>query len=390
MKTAKLIKFSYGFTEKEIEISFVASDDVHQIKKNTFDGPHILEGGKELKLLRHMVVLGYNDKRKSKIFETIKHAFLVLSSNEKIKKESYHFDITMEIDGRIYTYDLLRTFGSFFESIREQLYVQDLKMENKESILLRVNNNVSVSGKTLENEKCFETKADNSFFSLLQSFEETKDLYDAINRIFLHINIDSHEILDRCCAVNISLEIPKLIKYEETKKILQLIDEEFFGTLNHFSNWSDATYMMRLKFEELSLYTRIFIMQCLELCVTKSSFIAIENFGDGVHPKILINFLKFFRHCYPDKQLLFSTNNLPLLSDKTLYRPDQVVLANYNQNSELPSLCYLSDFKLNEEQKKDIVKYYMRGAFSGVPLSHSDYCLDDYPYICMAEFGDGK
>ncbi len=98
--------------------------------------------------------------------------------------------------------------------------------------------------------------------------------------------------------------------------------------------------------------------------IANNSFLPIDEIGTALHPQLVIHFLKEFLRKSDKAQLLFSTHNDSLLSEKDIIRKDAVWFTEKDDQG-ISSLYSLSDFNIRKELS--YYNAYKQGKFGAIP-----------------------
>jgi len=99
--------------------------------------------------------------------------------------------------------------------------------------------------------------------------------------------------------------------------------------------------------------------------IENNSFLSIDEIGTALHPQLVMHFLKEFLNKSKQAQLLFTTHNDSLLSEKDIIRKDAVWFTEKNKEG-ISSLYSLSDFNFRKELS--YYNAYKQGKFGGIPI----------------------
>lgn len=98
--------------------------------------------------------------------------------------------------------------------------------------------------------------------------------------------------------------------------------------------------------------------------ISNDSFLSIDEIGTALHPLLVMHFLKEFLKKSNKAQLLFSTHNDSLLSEKDIIRKDAIWFTE-KDNQGITSLYSLSDFNIRKELS--YYNAYKQGKFGAIP-----------------------
>jgi len=98
--------------------------------------------------------------------------------------------------------------------------------------------------------------------------------------------------------------------------------------------------------------------------ISNDSFLSIDEIGTALHPLLVMHFLKEFLKKSNKAQLLFSTHNDSLLSEKDIIRKDAIWFTEKDKQG-ITSLYSLSDFNIRKELS--YYNAYKQGKFGAIP-----------------------
>ena len=98
--------------------------------------------------------------------------------------------------------------------------------------------------------------------------------------------------------------------------------------------------------------------------IANNSFLSIDEIGTALHPQLVMHFLKEFLRKSNQAQLLFTTHNVSLLSEKDIIRKDAVWFTEKDKQG-ITSLFSLSDFNIRKELS--FYNAYKQGKFGAIP-----------------------
>lgn len=98
--------------------------------------------------------------------------------------------------------------------------------------------------------------------------------------------------------------------------------------------------------------------------ISNDSFLSIDEIGTALHPLLVMHFLKEFLKMSNKAQLLFSTHNDSLLSEKDIIRKDAIWFTEKDKQG-ITSLYSLSDFNIRKELS--YYNAYKQGKFGAIP-----------------------
>ena len=98
--------------------------------------------------------------------------------------------------------------------------------------------------------------------------------------------------------------------------------------------------------------------------ISNDSFLSIVEIGTALHPLLVMHFLKEFLKKSNKAQLLFSTHNDSLLSEKDIIRKDAIWFTEKDKQG-ITSLYSLSDFNIRKELS--YYNAYKQGKFGAIP-----------------------
>ena len=98
--------------------------------------------------------------------------------------------------------------------------------------------------------------------------------------------------------------------------------------------------------------------------ISNDSFLSIDEIGTALHPLLVMHFLKEFLKKSNKAQLLFSTHNDSLLSEKDIIRKDAIWFTEKDKQG-ITSLFSLSDFNIRKELS--YYNAYKQGKFGAIP-----------------------
>ena len=98
--------------------------------------------------------------------------------------------------------------------------------------------------------------------------------------------------------------------------------------------------------------------------ISNDSFLSIDEIGTALHPLLVMHFLKEFLKKSNKAQLLFSTHNDSLLSEKDIIRKDAIWFTEKDKQG-ITSLYSLSDFNIRKELS--YYSAYKQGKFGAIP-----------------------
>lgn len=98
--------------------------------------------------------------------------------------------------------------------------------------------------------------------------------------------------------------------------------------------------------------------------ISNDSFLSIDEIGTALHPLLVMHFLKEFLKKSNKAQLLFSTHNDSLLSEKDIIRKDAIWFTEKDKQG-ITSLYSLSDFNIRKELS--YYNSYKQGKFGAIP-----------------------
>ena len=98
--------------------------------------------------------------------------------------------------------------------------------------------------------------------------------------------------------------------------------------------------------------------------ISNDSFLSIDEIGTALHPLLVMHFLKELLKKSNKAQLLFSTHNDSLLSEKDIIRKDAIWFTEKDKQG-ITSLYSLSDFNIRKELS--YYNAYKQGKFGAIP-----------------------
>lgn len=98
--------------------------------------------------------------------------------------------------------------------------------------------------------------------------------------------------------------------------------------------------------------------------ISNDSFLSIDEIGTALHPLLVMHFLKEFLKKSNKAQLLFSTHNDSLLSEKDIIRKDAIWFTEKDKQG-ITSLYSLTDFNIRKELS--YYNAYKQGKFGAIP-----------------------
>lgn len=422
-----LIKFSISNSRsinKEVELSFIATEDEHLLEKNAVALPKY-----GINLLKTLALFGANASGKSNLLKAIADAYLFIcekretynvfnycknfAGNEN-KPVKYSFDILIE--DKHYNYTFSHDKNTILE---EKLSVSD---DNKEEKLIysRIKQNGKYDWQPssffeAENANYFyKSTPANKLFLSVANREVNADIVTKIAELETLYNWFSEQLI-----IHISLSAPGktsfdnfitfILKSKSNKKIiLKLIEianipivdidvielTEIEGAAYRYTkpNGKDIYIKMitshydnqKAKFDffsEESHGTQQFLawlgswLLLLQEGKQPKTFI-IDELGNSLHPLLTQWIVKLFfsKRINPNNsQLLFTTHEVKLM-DKGVMRPDQLYLVNHIKQSS--TLRRTSDFKEVDKYNR-LDNLYMHKGLTGVANINNEIDIDE-------------
>ena len=99
--------------------------------------------------------------------------------------------------------------------------------------------------------------------------------------------------------------------------------------------------------------------------IKNNALMLIDEIGSGLHPLLIMHFLREFLKRSDSAQILFTTHNMSLLNEKDILRRDAIWITEKGEDgaTELSSFADFSDFR----KELSYYNYYKHGKFGGIP-----------------------
>lgn len=111
-------------------------------------------------------------------------------------------------------------------------------------------------------------------------------------------------------------------------------------------------------------------------CFQKGGVFVLDEFDCSIHPELVVGILDLFNNNEINKnnaQLIFNTHN-PLYLQKKLFRRDQIMFIEKDEETYMSTIYKLSDIELRNDA--NYMKNYFEGKFGALPFIDFETALD--------------